>query len=438
MSLQLFRDELASAIKGSRFENQVFIAGGAVRDMLMGRDSMDIDLCVSIDGGGILLAEYLCNLWKLPPAVIYKNFGTAKLEYKGFSVELVMTRSESYRPGNRNPKVKFGSLEQDVFRRDFTVNALLISVSSGELWDISKQGLDDLKAGLLRCVDDPIRVFMEDPLRILRAFRFSGQLGFEITADTLAGIKATIMHLKTISSARIADEMKKILMLDSYADTLQLMHECRALQILTPELYQNENKDFIDKIPPALAILKHLEKNSQISTKWAALLYHLHIVPNSSSHPHTKASTELQKILQSFDIALSTRQEIERKISDAKVLMHLEELPKPLQIYTLRRIGLETKDYVKSVFELLKALLHPLSEDANKRLEEYVSIVMDAKQEFVEHPFPISGEMIMQKFKINSSPLVGKLLNIVMDRWIVEPEKCIEELLEGLSQRIDL
>ncbi len=211
MKLLDFSIMIKQALQESCFVGEVYIAGGAVRDHLLGKSSDDIDLCVHIPEGGILLAHFLCDLWNIAAPEVHPRFGTAKFRYQGLTIEAVMTRKEVYRPKNRNPIVEFADLETDVLRRDFTVNSLLMEVESGSILDLTQMGLADLEAGLIRTIGDANRVFAEDPLRILRAIRFALLDGFELESTTYAALQLQLPALKHLSAKRLECELRKIL-----------------------------------------------------------------------------------------------------------------------------------------------------------------------------------------------------------------------------------
>ncbi|MDD2331934.1 MAG: CCA tRNA nucleotidyltransferase, partial [Candidatus Cloacimonetes bacterium] len=175
---------ISDLIQDTEFAGRSYFAGGCVRDFILGRDTEDFDICVELPEGGIRLANYLAKKLKTRPPVVYAQFGTAMLKYGRHKLEFVMTRQESYRPYSRNPRVSFGSLEQDIQRRDFTINAMLLNISSGLLVDLGQRGQKDIQEGIIRCVANPDRTFREDPLRILRAIRFAHTLDFEIESAT--------------------------------------------------------------------------------------------------------------------------------------------------------------------------------------------------------------------------------------------------------------
>lgn len=212
MNLMQFRIHLAELIENTEFSGKAGFVGGAVRDMLLQREATDLDILVELPDGGINLAWHIYNTAGGQRPLVFRQFGTARMVYRGVEMEFVMTRKETYRPGNRNPKVSFGSLQDDVMRRDFTVNSIILGISGGSLLDLSKQGFADLQAGLVRSLGDAEQKFTEDPVRMLRAIRYAVQLGFTIEETTLQALKAEASLLNSLSERRLEDELCRIML----------------------------------------------------------------------------------------------------------------------------------------------------------------------------------------------------------------------------------
>ena len=220
MKLPEQRRQLKPLLQDSIFAETCYFAGGCVRDYLLqeqlGRPlphtlPYDIDISVELPNGGIRLAEYLSP--HFPTAILstYPGFGTAKLQMQDYTLEFVGTRKEQYSNQSRYPQISFGTLQDDVLRRDFSINALLMSINSGEILDICGSGLSDLHEGLIRCVGEPLDKFREDPLRMLRAFRFALRFGFRYQESTLQAMKSETLLLNTLSHRAIDSELSKLL-----------------------------------------------------------------------------------------------------------------------------------------------------------------------------------------------------------------------------------
>lgn len=209
MTIPELRSKLIGLIEGTPFAGKTYLVGGAVRDHLMGLgDISDFDLTVELPGGGIRLARLLHK--SLPPDSlrINQHFGTARLDFPGYAIDLNGTRKERYQKNSRFPRVSPGSLMDDIMRRDFTVNALLMEIFSGDILDLCGKGLADLEGGIIRTLRDPLTVLSEDPLRILRAIRFAVRLGFGICPELMEALKTSAPLVKTLSKSRKLQELK--------------------------------------------------------------------------------------------------------------------------------------------------------------------------------------------------------------------------------------
>ena len=226
--------DLKAAITNTKFESKVYLVGGAVRDYFLNIESKDLDFVVEMESGGIELAKYLFKIWNTHYPVVFPKFGTAHITYKGYPLDFVNTRTEIYDMKSRNPVVQFGSLEEDLSRRDFTCNSVAYNISEESFVDL-KGGIIDIQKGVIRTTADPYIIFAEDPLRILRAVRFAAQLGFVIEPKTLKAITKFVPWLKNISNERIRDEFNKILMSRCWEHGLALLRQTGILEYMEPE-----------------------------------------------------------------------------------------------------------------------------------------------------------------------------------------------------------
>jgi poly(A) polymerase len=224
------------AITESAAERDVeaYLVGGFVRDRLLGRAGTDIDLLAVGDDGTGILADVATRFGWAPPQR-FERFGTGQVRGGGFVVEVVRARSESYDPASRRPEVRPGTLEDDIWRRDFTVNALCQTLT-GRVIDVTGRGLDDLRRGVLRTPLDPELTFSEDPLRMFRAARFAAQLGFA-TAPGLTTAMTAMAHRSTILSAeRVAEELRRLLLAAHPRAGLELLRDGGLTAAWLPEL----------------------------------------------------------------------------------------------------------------------------------------------------------------------------------------------------------
>lgn len=218
MNLEELRQLISSFITDSEFSGKAWFAGGCVRDWLLetgkhkaNNTLYDIDISVELPQGGILLSEYLLPHMEGTDYSKYPAFGTARFKVGNQSFEFVATRKETYKTGNRYPQVTFGTLSDDVLRRDFTMNGLLMNISSGEVLDLCGKGIADLEAGIIRCIGKPKQKFNEDPLRMLRALRFSLRFGFAIDPETYSAMQSEVALLARLSAKSIQAELTKML-----------------------------------------------------------------------------------------------------------------------------------------------------------------------------------------------------------------------------------
>ncbi|MBL7898276.1 MAG: tRNA nucleotidyltransferase, partial [Crocinitomicaceae bacterium] len=258
----------------------VFAIGGFVRDLILKRNSKDVDFVVL--GDGLEFAEKVASKLEIKKVAYYKNFGTAAFIYNDLAIEFVGARKESYSHDSRKPVVETGTLSDDQKRRDFTINALAISMaktSFGELLD-PFNGLEDLKNKIIRTPLEPDQTYSDDPLRMLRAVRFSSQLGFKIEEESLQAISRNASRLKIISIERIMDEFNKIVMSDKPSRGISLLFDTKLLHEFFPEMVALQGVDTIDgkahkdNFYHTLEVLDNICPNtSDLWLRWSAILH---------------------------------------------------------------------------------------------------------------------------------------------------------------------
>ena len=261
---------IKNIINGTEFEGHVYSVGGCERDKHLGSDTIkDIDIVIDLMGGGIRFAKWLeSNGYTKSSVVVYENFGTAMFKLKDFpdeEIETVHTRKEIYRDKNsRNPETDFGTIYDDCFRRDFTINALYHNISTGEDLDLTGLGLTDLESGIIRTCNEPDVTMNDDSLRIMRACRFSSKLGFKIDNDVFEAMKMNIERLKIISQERITDEFNKILMSGHPYIGLNYLNDIGFFDTITPYLftYFNGVKNTNAKLSAFETVMELVDKHN--------------------------------------------------------------------------------------------------------------------------------------------------------------------------------
>ena len=266
----------------SKLGFEVLCIGGFVRDKILGRPVKDIDFVTDKDGIALAL-EVAKSLGQEDNIHIFKNFGTAMLRYDDMDVEFVGARKESYSDDSRNPQVEPGTLEDDQKRRDFTINALAINLV--DLGHYSKivdpfGGIQDLKDGIIRTPLSPDKTFSDDPLRMLRAIRFSNQLNFTIEEKTFASIQEQADRIKIVSAERIITELNKIMQCPKPSVGLKLLEESTLLQRILPELSDLKGVAYIEGVGHKDNFYHTLEVIDNVAAvsdnlwlRWAALFH---------------------------------------------------------------------------------------------------------------------------------------------------------------------
>ena len=429
---------IKNAISGTEFEGKSYIAGGFVRDYIMNKKSKDIDIVVELPNGGIRLAEFLYNKLNTPKPVIFKKFGTVKVLINNIEVEFVMSRMEKYNPKSRNPEVIFTTINNDVIRRDFTINTILYDISNDQIIDLVN-GVEDIKNKIIRATSSANSIFMEDPLRIMRAIRFAAQLDFDLENITYKYIIEYVDRLQYISNERIRDEFNKILISKNPIKGLILLKETGILEYMIPEfkrLYdiKNQGEYYLkDAWNHTLEVVKN--SNNTIEHRLSALLHDVGkggtmLNENGKIHfyKHQFVSQRIaSRFLKKYKY---TNQQIEW-ITNA-ISFHMNFIDGMLD-KTIRKMVYK---YGKDQF-LFFTDLGLADSKRKKRINIFEYIINFVKNDkympVVETKLPINGNMIMNHYKLNPSKLIGDMINIEKEYLFEHPNATNNEIFKVLD-----
>lgn len=405
---------ISKSIKGTEYENKVFVVGGFVRDLIMGKDPKDIDLLIDGDinaGDGITFAEWFCkkeNIFKKDSnPLVYGLYGTAMFQFMGEKIECVAPRSEKYQNDSRKPVVSSCTLEDDCFRRDFTVNSLFINISNNELVDYSKNGLNDIKNKVIRSTSNPDVIFNDDSLRILRMVRFASKLGFEIEDETLKGAIRHVDRLEIISKERIQDEFSKMITSDNPEFAIRLLFEIGAYKYVFDKLWFESESEYLAKSIPASFERLKAQKDAEHNN----LVINLAIV-----YAQLPDVVERMKYLKfSNDVIEKVRFYL-----DIFDMIHFTEFTPA----SVRKVQYLAKSY-DNLFNACTIFVSVMNRKGDsERAEKIINMtkeMIEKGQAMFGYKLPVDGNDVMKILNINPSEKVKRYLNLLMDMAYINP-----------------
>jgi len=441
---------------------EAYIVGGYTRDILLNRVSKDIDIVVI--GSGIKLAKLVTKKLNAQLSV-FKNFGTAQVKTRDLEIEFVGARKESYERGSRKPIVEDGTLQEDQERRDFTINAMSISLqkdSFGELIDPFK-GLQDLENKILKTPLDPSITYSDDPLRMMRAIRFASQLNFTIEEKSLKAITTNKDRIEIVSQERITDELNKIVLSPIPSIGFELLYNTELLHNIFPKMVELQGVEIIngkehkDNFYHTLEVLDNISKKTEnIWLRWAAILHDI-AKPDTKKfnqkvgwtfHGHEdRGARMVPKIFKQLKLPLDRKMKYVQKL----VLLHLRPIALVKDIVTdsgVRRLLFDAGEDIDDLLTLCRADITSKNKFKVKKyfnnfnLVEKKMKILEEKDKVRNFQPPVSGELIMKTFNIKPCRAIGtikdEIKEAILNGEIKNDKKEAFEMMLKIGKRIGL
>lgn len=464
MEARFLKDKIFEIVSQTAEQQGVkaFVIGGFVRDCFLQRESHDIDIVV--EGSGIDLANAVAKKVK-KKVTVFKNFGTAMLNYNHLEVQFVGARRESYNRNSRKPIVENGTLKEDQERRDFTINALAFSLQKEDYENLVDpfNGVKDLQLGIIRTPLDPDTTYSDDPLRMIRAIRFASQLGFEIEKESFESIKRNRDRLEILSRERIAEELNKILMSNNPALGFSLLQQSGLLELFLPQLSNlqgvehQDGKGHKDNFEHTLQVVQNIiPHTTNLWLRWAALLHDIG-KPSSKKfesgigwtfHNHDFIGAKMvPNVFKELKMPLNEKMKYVQKL----VALHLRPISLVEECVTdsaVRRLLFDAGDDIDDLMTLCEADITSKNENKVKKIKENFSLVrkklieVEEKDAIRNFKNPITGEIVMEYFGLTPGREVGlikdKIKESILDGKIGNNLKEALELMKELGKQMGL